>query len=145
MSRIIFELPEQFSFSTELPIYISHINSANHLDNAALVALLAEARTRFYKAAGMDPASLGELAFVAADLVVLYKSQAHYGEALRFEMTPADFSRYGFDVVFKASEATQGREVARGKVGIVFVRKDSGKPTPTPASVLARLQAPKQG
>jgi len=145
MSRIVLELPERFSLSTELPIYISHINFAQHLDNAAFVALLSEARTRFYKAAGMEPASLGEVTLVAADLVVLYKSQAHYGEVLRFEFTAADFNRYGFDVVFRATEAALGREVARGKVGIVFVRKDTGKATPPPASVLARLEALSQG
>lgn len=76
---------------------------------------------------------------MAADLVVQYKSQAYYGEVLRFEIAASDFNRYGFDVVFKVTDKAQGREVARGKVGIVFVRKDTGKATPTPASVLKAL------
>ncbi len=59
---------------------------------------------------------------------------------MRFELTPADFNRYGFDIVFRVTETAQGREVARGKLGIVFVRKDTGKVTPTPAVVLARLK-----
>jgi len=144
MSRIIFNLPALFSFSTELPIYISHINGAGHLDNAAFVVLLSEARTRFFESTGFGALSLGELSLVAADLVVQYKSQAYYGEVLRFELTPADFNRYGFDVVFKVTEQTQGREVARGKVGIVFVRKDTGKAAPTPELVLAALGAKTQ-
>ena len=144
MSRIIFELPEHFSYSTDLPIYVSHINGGGHLDNAAFVVLLSEARNRFFKAAGFDAHTLGELSLVAADLVVQYKSQAYYGEVLHFELTPADFNRYGFDVVFKVTEKAQGREVGRGKVGIVFVHKETGKATPTPASVLAGLEAMKQ-
>ena len=40
MARIQIELPEQFLFSTDIPIYITHINKAQHLDNAALIALL---------------------------------------------------------------------------------------------------------
>ena len=40
MARVVFELPAQFTFSTELPIYISHINHGQHLDNAQLLALV---------------------------------------------------------------------------------------------------------
>jgi hypothetical protein len=36
-------------------------------------------------------------------------------------MQPADFNRYGFDLVFCMTEVTQQREVARGKTGIVFI------------------------
>jgi hypothetical protein len=36
-------------------------------------------------------------------------------------MQPVDFNRYGFDLVFCMTEVTQGREVARGKTGIVFI------------------------
>ena len=38
MARVLIELPAQFVFSTEVPIYITHINKAQHLDNAALIA-----------------------------------------------------------------------------------------------------------
>ena len=46
MPRIQFDLPEQFIFSTELQIYISHVNQGGHLDNAQLVTLISEARGR---------------------------------------------------------------------------------------------------
>ena len=50
MPRIKIDLPERFSFSTEIPIYINHINYGNHLDNSALISLVSEARVRFFKA-----------------------------------------------------------------------------------------------
>ena len=40
MARVIIELPEHFLFTTDIPIYISHINYGQHLDNAALIGLL---------------------------------------------------------------------------------------------------------
>ena len=54
MARVLIELPAQFVFSTEVPIYITHINKAQHLDNAALIALLSEARVRFFRSLGYD-------------------------------------------------------------------------------------------
>ena len=36
MTRIIFEVPEQFAFLTEMQFYISHVNQGGHLDNAQL-------------------------------------------------------------------------------------------------------------
>ena len=48
MARLQFELPTQFIFSTDIPIYISHVNQGGHLDNAQLLTLVSEARVRFF-------------------------------------------------------------------------------------------------
>ncbi len=47
MPRIQIDLPENFAFSTEIPLYLSHMNYAGHLDNAALLSVVSEARARF--------------------------------------------------------------------------------------------------
>ena len=52
MARVQFELPAQFLFSTEMQIYISHVNQGGHLDNAQLLTLVSEARVRFFKHLG---------------------------------------------------------------------------------------------
>ena len=46
MARIVFDLPAHFVFSTEMQIYISHVNQGGHLDNAQLLSLVSEARVR---------------------------------------------------------------------------------------------------
>ena len=43
MARISIDLPPRFTFATEIPIYINHINYGNHLDNSALLSLVSEA------------------------------------------------------------------------------------------------------
>ena len=63
------------------------------------------------------------------------------------EMAPADFNRYGFDLVFRMTEKTQGREVARGKIGIVFIGRADRKVAPIPDSIrrlllLQRISSP---
>lgn len=75
------------------------------------------------------------LATVVGDMVAQYKSEAFHGETLRVEMAPQDFNRYGFDLVFRMTEKTQCREIARGKTGIVFIDRAARKPAPIPESV----------
>ncbi|MBS0391453.1 MAG: acyl-CoA thioesterase [Proteobacteria bacterium] len=139
MARIVFHLPAQFGFSTELQVYISHVNHGGHLDNAQLLSLVSEARVRFFRSLGYSEGDVGGLGTVVGDMLAQYKSEAFHGETLRVQMTPQDFNRYGFDLVFCMTEVSQGREVARGKTGIVFIDRTLRKPAPIPESVRQQL------
>lgn len=139
MSRITFELPARFVFATEMQVYISHVNQGGHLDNAQLLTLVSEARVRFFRWLGYTEGNVAGFPIVVGDLVAQYKSEAFHGETLRVDMVPADFNRYGFDLVFRMSELSQGREVARGKVGVVFVNKADRKVEPVPEAFQQRL------
>lgn len=120
MPRIQIELPEHFPFRTEIPIYISYINHGRHLDNAALLALVSEARVRFFKSFGYTELDVEGVGIVVADAAVQYRSEAFHGEVLVFEMTANDFNKYGCDLTYRITDQASGREVARGKTGIVF-------------------------
>ncbi len=141
MARIVFDLPPHFGFATELQIYISHVNQGGHLDNAQLLSLVSEARVRFFQSLGYPEADVGGLSIVVGDIVAQYQSEGFHGETMRVEMAPADFNRYGFDLVFYMTEKASGREVARGKIGIVFIGKASRKVAAVPASIRQLLLA----
>ena len=140
MARIVFELPERFSFSTDMAIYISHVNQGGHLDNAQLLTLVSEARVRFFQNLGYREACIEGCALVVGDIVAQYKSEGFHGETLRVEMVPDDFNKYGFDLVFRMTERDSQREVARGKIGVVFVDKQQRSVTPVPQAFLERLK-----
>lgn len=140
MARIVFDLPEQFSFSTEMQIYISHVNQGGHLDNAQLLTLVSEARVRYFQSLGYRESGVEGCALVVGDIVAQYKSEGFHGETLRVQMVPADFNKYGFDLVFCMSERSSGREVARGKIGVVFVDAQSRTVASIPPAFLARLK-----
>jgi hypothetical protein len=60
---------------------------------------------------------------------------------------PADFNKYGFDIVFRLQDKATGREVARGKTGVVFVgpSPEGGKKVSgVPAAFMARIHARQQ-
>jgi len=142
MARVLIDLPEHFVFSTEIPIYISHINYGHHLDNAALVGLVSEARVRFLKHLGYTELDVEGVRIVVADAALQYKSEAFHGEALVFEMAPAEFNSYGCDLVWRASDKASGREVARGKTGIIFFNYETRRPAGVPAGFRAKTLPP---
>lgn len=139
MARIFIDLPERFSFSTEIPLYYLHINAAGHLDNAMLLTLVSEARARFFIASGYRQEDVEGLATLTGDLAVQYLSEAHYGDVMVVEMGARDFNRHGCDLVFRMSDKASGREVARGKLGLVFYDKLAKKVALVPPAFKARL------
>lgn len=141
MSRVQFPLPERFVFATQIQIYISHVNQGGHLDNAQLLTLVSEARVRFFQSLGHKESNVAGCPIVVGDLVAQYKSEGFHGETMRVRMLPQDFNRCGFDLVYCMDDVASGREVARGKIGIVFIDRATRKPAPVPAVFKSQLGA----
>ena len=139
MARLQFDLPASFRFSTEIQIYISHVNQGGHLDNAQLLTLVSEARVRFFKSFGYTENGVCGHPIVVGDILAQYKSEAFHGETMCIAMQPTDFNKYGFDLAFRMSDKDSGREVARGKTGIVFVWPNEKRVAPIPTEFLAKL------
>ena len=141
MPRIQIDLPEVFSFSTEVSLYLSHMNYAGHLDNAALLAVVSEARARFFQSLGYSELDVEGLGIVIADAALQYKSEAFHGEVMVVRMTTADFASKGCDLLWSMQEKTSQREVARGKTGIVFFDYSERKVAPVPENFRLRAAA----
>jgi acyl-CoA thioester hydrolase len=127
MPRVIVELPATFSFSTELPLYSIHINRGGHFDNAMVLSVVAEARNRYITSLGYSDEDTEGLALFAGDAAVQYISEGFYGDVMMVEMRAWEFNKYGFDLVFRMSKKADGREVARGKLGLVFYDREAKK------------------
>lgn len=138
MPRIKIELPESFVFSTEISVYISHINYGHHLDNAVLLSLVSEARVRFLKALGYSEMDVEGYGIIVADAAVQYLSESFHGDVLVFDMTPTDFNKYGCDLVYRVREKNSMRDVAQGKTGLLFFDYAQKKPVPVPPEFIAR-------
>ena len=120
MARAKIELPEKFLFTTELKIRISDINYGGHLGNDALLALIHEARVQFLQALGFSEQDVDGCGIIMADAVIVYKSQAYYGETLHIAVTVNDFGKRACDLVYLLSHQPSGKEIARAKTRIAF-------------------------
>lgn len=140
MSRIQFSLPERFVFATDIQIYISHVNQGGHLDNAQLLTLVSEARVRFFKSLGYTEGNVAGHPIVVGDMVAQYKSEGFHGETMRVSMVPQDHNPYGFDLVYRMECLDTAREVARGKIGIVFIDRATRKVAQIPQVFVDKVQ-----
>lgn len=141
MARIQIDLPAHFSFATDIQVYINHINYGNHLDNSAMLALISEARVRFFKALDYSELDVEGLGIIVADVAAQYKSEAFHGEIMVIEMVAGDFNKYGCDLLWRMTEKNSGREVSRGKHGIMFFDYGLRKPALVPAAFKDKASA----
>lgn len=139
MARVRLELPEQFIFSTEIPVYINFVNYGGHLGHDSVLTLLHEARVRFFRAAGYSELDIEGRGIILADAVIVYKSEAFYGDTLVVEIALADFSATGCDLCYKISNQASGKEVARAKTGIVFFDYQARRPVAVPQNFKRRF------
>lgn len=140
MPRVTIDLPERFSFATELAIYVGHVNYGNHLDNAMLLSLVSEAQMRYFAALGYPEGRIGGLVTLIADAAVQYRSEAFRGEIMTVRMAADDFNPRGCDLMWQMVEQASGREVARGKTGIIFFDLETRRPGLLPDGFRRRVQ-----
>jgi acyl-CoA thioester hydrolase len=121
MSRIEIQLPENFIFHTEIAIRVSDLNYGNHVGNDSILTLMQEARTLFYRSMGFESeVNLdGSVGQIVSDAAVVYKSESFLGDTLQIEIAIGDISKYGFELFYRLTNKATGKEVARGKTGIV--------------------------
>ena len=136
MARIELNLPDDFSFSTDVRVRISDINYGNHLGNDALLSLVHEARLQFLQSRGFSELDIDGCGLILTDAVILYKSQGFHGDLLSILAAVGDFNKYGCDFFFKVIQKNSGKEVARAKTGIVFFDYNRQKMAPVPAAFL---------
>lgn len=70
---------------------------------------------------------------VVGDMQGAVPVRSALAKPLRIDVAPRELSRCALDLVWRVSEASQGREVARGKAGLVFIDPASKRAATDPA------------
>ena len=134
MTRIKIDLPETYLFSTEIPVRITDLNYGNHLGNDAILSLLHEARVRFLAHYGWTEKDVAGVRIIMADCAIRYRGEGYYGDVLVIEMAVGEFTRAGFDLIYRVTEKSSGRGIAEAKTGIVFYNYDRKKTVSVPTA-----------
>jgi acyl-CoA thioester hydrolase len=132
VSRVKLDLPAEFLFTTEVALRVSDINYGGHLGNDAVLALAQEARMRFLRSRGWSEGDVAGVGIIMADAVIVYRSEAFYGDVLTIEVAVADMQGVGCDLFYRMVNRETGKEVARVKTGIIFFDYSRRKPVPVP-------------
>ena len=142
MARIQVDLPERFLFTTEITVRASDLNYGNHVGHDTILTLMQEARIKYYNTLGYknELNFEGAIGQVIADVAVQYKSESFLGDHLLIKVGVSDFNKYGFDMYYLVEHKETGREVARGKTGIVCFDYSQGKIARIPETLKEKLQ-----
>ena len=135
-------LPDRWTFSTELPVRITDINYGGHLGNDAVLALAQEARIRFLLSHGYSEMNVEGAGIIMVDAVVVYRSEAFYGDVLVVDIGLADPQPLGCDILYRFTNKATGKEVARVKTGIAFFDYTRRRPVEMPEGFLRIVNSP---
>jgi acyl-CoA thioesterase FadM len=141
MGRLSIELPETFIFTTEVPVRVSDLNYGNHVGHDSILTIMQEVRVEFYRKLGFknELSFEGSVGQVIADAAVVYKSESFMGDVLVCQIAATDFTKYGFDILYLLTNKATGKEVARGKTGIVCFDYNKRKVASIPQILLNKL------
>lgn len=135
-------LPPTWTFKIDLPVRITDINYGQHLGNDSFLSLLQEARVRWLQRDGWTELTIdGTTGLILVELEVRFKAEAVFGDVLRIELTPREWTSVGFDLVYLATNVATGEEVARARTGMVFFDYAARKLARVPAAVREKMEA----
>lgn len=139
MARIKLELPEKFSFSTNIPIRITDINYGGHVGNDTFLAIIHEARIQFLQSFGYDEKNVGGTALIMGDVAITFKTELFYGDMVTAYVAATNFSKASFDLVYLLKK---GDDIAaEAKTGMVCFNYNTRKIAALPQDARSRLES----
>lgn len=147
MARIKIELPQQFAFSTTIPIRITDLNYGNHVGNDTILSLLHEARAQFLQNHGYSELDMEGKGLIMSDVGIEFKKELFYGDRLVASVAAADFSKVAFDVYYKLEKIVDGKSVlaVAAKTGMVCFDYATKKVGAIPQEVVSKLSGANPG
>jgi acyl-CoA thioester hydrolase len=137
MPRVEIELPERFTFSTELEVRVSDLNYGNHVGNDGVLTLIHEARRRYLRSLGEDELGKDGMGFVIADAALVYRAQAFYGDRLTVQVVAGEFQSRSCTFYYRVSKGEV--TVAEARTGVVCFDFKTQKTAILPPALLTKL------
>lgn len=121
MARVKISLPEQFKFSTQIPIRIQDVNYGGHVGNDAILSIMHEARLQFLNSIGCTELDAYGVGMIMSDVAIVYKGEGFRGDVFIVEVTADELSPFGFELLYRLSTERKGKKlpIAEGKTGMI--------------------------
>lgn len=141
MDRIKLQLPEQFTFTTELPIRITDLNYGGHVGNDVFLSLIHEARMQFLHHHGYSELNFAGTGVIMADAAIEYRHELSYGDTVRISVAATGFDKLGFDLYYLLELLTPDgtKPAGKAKTGMMCFNYAEKKKSAIPAEAIAKL------
>lgn len=111
MARIKIELPPRFTFKTTIPIRITDVNYGGHVGNDSMLSILHEARLQYLSSLGYSEMDVDGAALIMAHVMIDFKKEIFYGDAVNIYVQAGNFTRTGFEIFYKITTQSMGQEI----------------------------------
>jgi acyl-CoA thioester hydrolase len=141
MNRIKIQLPENFTFSTDITIRVTDLNYGGHVGNDSVLSLIHEARQQFLLSHGYKELAIAGIGLIMADVAIEYKKELNHGDIVKISVSAKDFDKLGFDLFYKL-ELVSGTETilaGKAKTGMLCYDYEQKKKVAVPEEVLQKL------
>ncbi len=141
MERIKIQLPEQFSFSTIIPIRIGDINYGGHVGNDSFLSLIHDARLHYLQQYGCNELSFFGSALIMTDVAIEFKKEISFGDTVQIWVTAAGFDKLGFDLYYRMEIMNPEKNIlaAKAKTGMLCFDYSTKKKMAVPLIALDKL------
>jgi acyl-CoA thioesterase FadM len=122
MNRIKIQLPNQFSFTTQMQIRVTDLNYGGHVGNDTVLSLLQEARQQFLQSRGYAELSVESFGLIMADAMIEYKRELNHKDLIEIGVVATDFDKLGFDIYYQITVLQNGEShlAVRAKTGMML-------------------------
>jgi acyl-CoA thioesterase FadM len=141
MPKMKLTLPENFYYTTTIPIRITDLNYGGHVGNDSVLSLIHEARVQFLRHHGYTELDMAGVGLIMADTTIEFKNELFYGEELRASVAASEFSRIGFDLYYKLEKQLGEKwiHVVLARTGMICYNYSAKKVVSMPKEVCTVL------
>jgi YbgC/YbaW family acyl-CoA thioester hydrolase len=139
MARIKVNLPENFFFTTVIPIRITDLNYGGHVGNDTILSLLHEARVQFLNHLQYTELNFAGVGLIMSDVAIEFKSELFYGDVIKAHVAAGDFSKIGFEIYYKMVNEKNEKVIATAKTGMVCYDYEKKKVVTVPEEAIRKL------
>ena len=127
MARIKLFIPDEFIFSTTIPVRITDLNYGGHVGNDTILTIIHEARMQFLNHFDYTEMSFEGVSLIMSDAAVEFKNEAFYGDSIEVFITITEFEKVSFDIFYKLQRTSDEKIIALAKTGMVCFNYDTRK------------------
>ncbi|MFI5156919.1 MAG: acyl-CoA thioesterase [Chitinophagales bacterium] len=143
MARSRIELPNDFQFSTIIPVRITDLNYGGHVGNDNILSLIHEARVQWLMHHGYEEMNLAGVSLIMSDAAIEFKNELFYGDEIRASVSAGDFSKIGFEIFYKLEKQLSEKMalVVVAKTNMICYQYEQKKIAHLPESVRMKLSS----
>ena len=143
MERIKINIPDHFTFSTNIKIRITDINYGGHVGNDSFLSLVHEARLQFLQSNGFSEMDVMGIGLIMADAGIEFKKEMVYGDTVKISVAATNFDRIGFDIFYLLEVEKDGIKniTGKAKTGMMCFDYANKKKAALPTEAIEKLRS----